>query len=197
MPLLRKGAHAIGSTITFDYRKMTRYRRKKKKVCICLFFLSWINPKYFFPNSWLGQRISTFSVTCMRSLLKNFMDTEEADKSTKKKKWQTQLNFHNTHVGKWGFWHLQHVGQTACHAKWMGNNWLSYSASDQPDRRASSLLTTACCKRLEMMLLKRWIKQNWTENKWNNGVKPMNEPRNSKRIQKVSRRVPTADSLIL
>lgn len=46
--------------------------------------------------------------------------------------------------------------------------WLSHRASVQPDRRASSLLTTACCKQLENDAPKKQrVKQKWTENKWN------------------------------
>lgn len=56
--------------------------------------------------------------------------------------------------------------RSACHAKWMGIQ-LAEPKSIRPARRGSSLLTTVWCKRLEMMLLKRWIKQNWTGNKWN------------------------------
>lgn len=52
-------------------------------------------------------------------------------------------------------------------------------ASGQPNGRGSSLLTTVWCKRLEMMLLKRWIKQNWTGNKWNKEGEKRNESKKS------------------
>lgn len=122
--------------------------------------------------------------------------TKRIKNALEKHQWQTQLNCH-IHVDKWAVWHLQHVVKVhAMQSEW-GYNWLSQRASGQPDRRGSSLLTTAWCKRLEMMLLKKWIKQNWTGNKWNKEGETNEWTKKLKRIQKVSRRVPTAISLFL
>lgn len=82
--------------------------------------------------------------------------------------------------------------QSACHAKWMG---IQLAEPKSISRRGSSLLTTAWCKRLEMMLLKRWIKQIWTGNKWNKEGETDEWTKKLKRFRKVSRRVPTAISL--
>lgn len=126
----------------------------------------------------------------------HYKTTRRKQKAPEKQQWQTQLNCH-IHVDKWAVWHLQNVVQVhAMQSEW-GYNWLSQRASGQPDRRRSSLLTTVWCKRLEMMLLKRWIKQNWTGNKWNKEGETNTWTKKLKRIRKVSRRVPTAISLFL